>query len=258
MFKLLITNTLTKLYLKKTYFIFIFSWLLNVSLHGASTQSSITYDSVIIKTQMPTKAQEQKVFSRVNLDFAKKVENKDQDSLWDRFWNWLTDLIFGNSSEDFKQNIVTVFLWALAIAGIIIVIWLLTRTEFTSFLRGNIKNTAFDFSDVEEDIASIDFSVRIKKAVDIKEYRLAIRWYYLKQLNTLNDYKIIAYEPFKTNIDYGFELSKSPYQQAFKGISHIYDYVWYGKYDITLINYEKLEKQFIAFENNFTTESQRK
>ena len=223
--------------------------LLHVDSYSALTKSSITYDSVIVKTVLPTKAQEKKIFSQVNLDFAKKVENKDQDSLWDRFWNWLTDLIFGNSSEHSKQNMFTFFLWTLAIVGIIIVIWLLTRTEFTSFLRGNTKNTAFDFSDVEEDISSIDFSVRIKKAVDDKDYRLAIRWCYLKQLNTLNDHKIIAYEPFKTNIDYGFELSKSPHQSAFKGISHIYDYVWYGKYDIGLMDYEKLEKQFLTFEN---------
>ena len=151
---------------------------MSLKLWSASQTQAITYDSVIVKTVIPTKALEQKVFSQVNLDFAKKVENKDQDSLWDRFWNWLTDLIFGNSSEDSKKNMFTVFLWTLAIAGIIIIVWLLTRTEFTSFLRGNTKATAFDFSDVEEDISAIDFSVRIKKAVDDTDYRLAIRWYY--------------------------------------------------------------------------------
>ena len=213
----------------------------------AQTQS-VTYDSVIVKTIKPTTSQEEKVFSQVNLDFAKKVENKDQDSLWERFWNWITDLIFGNSSEDSKANMFHVFLWVLAIAGIIIIVWLLTRTEFTSFLRGNTKNTAFNFSDVEEDISSIDFNTRIKKAVDDNDYRLAIRWHYLKQLNILNETKIIHYEPFKTNIDYGFELAKSPHQQAFTDISRIYDYVWYGKYDITSVDYEKLEKQFKAFE----------
>lgn len=208
----------------------------------------MTYDSVIVKTIKPTTAQEEKVFNQVNLDFAKKIENKDQDSLWERFWNWLTDLIFGNSSEDSKANMFSIFLWSLAIAGIIIIVWLLTRTEFTSFLRGNTKNTTFNFSDVEEDISSIDFNTRIKKAVDDNDYRLAIRWHYLKQLNILNETKIIHYEPFKTNIDYGFELAKSPYQQAFTDISRIYEYVWYGKYDITIVDYEKLEKQFKAFE----------
>ncbi len=213
----------------------------------AQTQT-IKYDSVIVKTTKPTTSQEEKVFSQVNLDFAKKIENKDQDSLWDRFWNWLTDLIFGNSSEDSKANMFSIFLWALAISGIIIVIWLLTRTEFTSFLRGNTKNTAFNFSDVEEDISSIDFNTRIKKAIDEKDYRLAFRWHYLKQLNILNERKIINYEPFKTNIDYGFELAKSPYQQTFTDISRIYDYVWYGKYDITMVDYEKLENKFKSFE----------
>jgi hypothetical protein len=221
---------------------------LSLKLWCVTKTQAITYDSIIVKTIKPTKSQEEKVFSQVNLDFAKKVENKDQNSLWERFWNWITDLIFGNSSEDSKANMFSIFLWALAIAGIIIIIWLLTRTEFTSFLRGNTKNTAFNFSDVEEDISSIDFNTRIKKAVDDTDYRLAIRWHYLKQLNILNETKIIHYEPFKTNIDYGFELAKSPHQQAFKDISRIYDYVWYGKYAITIVDYEKLEKQFKAFE----------
>lgn len=78
---------------------------------------------------------------------------------------------------------------------------------------------------------------------------MAIRWYYLKQLNILNDKKIITYQPFKTNIDYMMELGKSSYQKEFKDISHIYDYVWYGKYDIALLDYEKLEKRFITFED---------
>jgi hypothetical protein len=221
---------------------------LSLKLWSVTQTQTITYDSVIVKTIKPKTSQEEKVFNQINLDFAKKVENKDQDSLWERFWNWITDLIFGNSSEESKANMFDIFLWAFAIAGIIIIIWLLTRTEFTSFLRGNAKNAAFNFSDVEEDISTIDFNTRIKKAVDDNDYRLAIRWYYLKQLNILNETKVIHYEPFKTNIDYGFELAKSPHQQAFTSISRIYDYVWYGKYDITIVDYEKLEKQFKAFE----------
>ena len=239
----------TSHYLKKAQVIFIFFLILNLRCWSIAAPSIIKYDSVIVKTVMPTTAQEKKIFSQVNLDFAKKAENKDQESLWDRFWNWITDLIFGNSSEDAKADMLNIFLWVLATAGFGVIIWLLTRTEFTNFLRGNTKNTAFNFSDVDEDISSIDFSIRIKKAVDEADYRLAIRWYYLKQLNILNDKKVINYEPFKTNIDYAMELGKSSYQKEFKGISHIYDYVWYGKYDIAWLDYEKLEKQFIAFEH---------
>ncbi len=219
-----------------------------------------TYDSVIVKTIKPTATQEEKVFSKVNLDFAKKVENKDQDSLWDwlirlweRFWDWLSTLIYGNSTDESKANLMNIFIWIIGVIGFGIIIWLLTRTEFTSFLRGNTKNTAFNFSDVEEDISSIDFNTRIKKAIDDTDYRLAIRWHYLKQLNTLNETKIIHYEPFKTNIDYGFELAKSLHQQAFTNISRIYDYVWYGKYDITIVDYEKLEQQFKTFEEKINS-----
>lgn len=209
----------------------------------------VQYDSAIVKIHLPSKSVEEKVFKEVNLDFAKKVEDKDI-GLWDRFWNWILELLFGKADYETRQNAQNVVLWVLAIAGVILIIWLLTRSEFTSFLRGNTKNTPFNFSDLEEDISSIDFNERITKAINVEDYRLAIRWLYLKQLYVLNEKKAINYQPYKTNIDYSHELLNASFLQSFKSISRIYDYVWYGEYPINIKTYQAFESEFKQFEQN--------
>ncbi len=209
----------------------------------------VEYDTVFVKTLIPAKTKEEKVFKEVNLDFAKKVEDKDIGFL-ERLWDWILKSLFGNSDYESRQNAQQIFFWFIAIAGLAVIIWLLTRTEFTSFLKGNTKKTAFSFSDVDEDISGIDFNERIRIAFQEEDYRLAIRWLYLKQLYLLNEKNHIAYQPFKTNIDYTHELSKSSLLNAFTAISRVYDYVWYGKYSITHTEYQSFENEFKQFEQS--------
>ena len=75
------------------------------------------FDTIVIKTTYPTKTQEEKVFSQVDLEFAKKIEDKDV-GLWDRFWDWLTNLIFGKCR---KESITPLrkILWSSAMATFI-------------------------------------------------------------------------------------------------------------------------------------------
>ena len=223
---------------------FIQSTLFSININGV-----IQFDSAIVKTIRPSESQEQKVFKEVNLDFAKKVENENI-GLWDRFWNWILELLVGKSDYETKQNALSIIIWILVSVGLILIIWILTRTSFINFLKGNSKNIEFNFSDIDEDILTINFNDRIKKAIDVNDFRLAIRWLYLKQLFILNQQKIINYLPFKTNIDYTFEISKTTYQTAFIEISRIYDYVWYGKYLITKIDYHNFEEKFNQFEKS--------
>jgi len=211
--------------------------------------NQVKIDTSVVKTSIPTKAQEEAVFKEVNMDFAKKVEGKEI-GLWDRFVKWILEALFGDADYESKQRAMSIFFWVIALAGITVVIWLLTRTRFTSFLKGNTKNAAFNFSDVDEDISGIDFNERVNKAFLDQDYRLAVRWLYLKQLYVLNEKKLISYQPFKTNIDYSHELSKSSLLSTFKAISRVYDYVWYGKYSITLSEYQSFENEFMQFEKS--------
>lgn len=207
----------------------------------------LRFDSAAVKTITPSAKDEKEVFSQVDLKFVKEKENSDM-GVWDRFIDWLLNLFFGKADYETKASLQKIVIWIFIIAGIAVIIWLLTRTEFTAFLKGETKQTEFSFSDMDEDISAINFNDRIDKAIADKDYRLGIRWLYVKQLYLLNQKNAITWQPYKTNIDYMQEIAKHPYQQAFTSISRIYDYVWYGQYQVTAESFFKYAEEFKQFE----------
>lgn len=208
----------------------------------------LNYDSVVVDTRKPSVEKEKAVFSEVDLDFAKKRETNDR-SLMERFADWLGNIIFGTSDHNNRRSVFTVFIWIFVIAGLILAVWIFSRSEFSTFLRGNVKNAEFNFEDIGEDLSGIDFNKRIEEATSAQDFRLAIRWLYLKQLFFLNEKALISWQPYKTNMDYMNELSKSEFKTAFKEISKVYEYVWYGEYSINQSNFTSLEQQFKKFES---------
>ena len=59
-------------------------------------------------------------------------------------------------------------------------------------------------------------------------YRLALRWCFLKSLQWLNKQDKITWQPAKTNIDYQQELNDKTLKDGFTGLSNVFEYVWYG------------------------------
>ncbi len=234
-------------YRKFIYFLIV-SIFFSSTISGNRVPAKLKYDSVIVKTQKPSAVQEQEVFKKVDLGFAKTKESADIGA-WERFLNWLAKLFFGKSGYEDRATMQTIFIWIFVVLGLILAIWLFSRSEFSAFLRGNVKTAEFNFEDIDEDISGIDFNKRIEHAKAEHDFRLAIRWLYLRQLFFLNEKAQISWQPYKTNMDYMNELSKSDFKTAFKDISKVYEYVWYGKYSITPTDFKAFEVQFRKFEN---------
>lgn len=209
---------------------------------------ALRYDSSLVKQIRPLETKERQVFDEVDLGFAKTGENTDP-GLVGRFFSWLLGKIFGNASPDSVRTIQWAFIWVLVTGGVIIAVWLFRKSEFGSFLRGNTKQAGFNFTDIDEDISQLDFGEKIRKAREDQDFRLAIRWLYLKQLFLLNEKNRIVWQPHKTNMDYAAELSSTPLKQPFRELSRIYEYAWYGDYPITENIFLKAESEFIQFEN---------
>ena len=78
------------------------------------------------------------------------------------------------------------------------------------YLKSNVRGIFYGkqgesktkFKIVEEDINKMDFEKRINDAVNNRDYRLAVRLYYLKMLKLLSDKKIIDWQINKTNSAY--------------------------------------------------------
>lgn len=102
---------------------------------------------------------------------------------------------------------------------------------------------------IEEEEINIEqnFTQKLKAAIDAKDFRLATRYYYLQTLKDLSTRKLIDFHIEKTNLDYQFEIQNVANRHAFKSISKIYDYIWYGKFNIDEDDFQKIEREFNQF-----------
>ncbi|QVY66368.1 hypothetical protein [Polaribacter sp. Q13] len=99
----------------------------------------------------------------------------------------------------------------------------------------------------DEDIHETDIEGLLQKAIHSKEYRLAIRYYYLSVLKILSSKKLIDYHKDKTNSEYLFEIEDTTTRTDFSYLSYVYSYVWYGDFPIDETNFKLAENKYQSF-----------
>jgi len=168
--------------------------------------------------------------------------------LLDRFLNWLADLLFGKVGYENINRTRTIVIWTVIVASFAIILWLLSKTQLVSLIRPKPKATSFNFTDLTEDLNTVNFEQKITDALKTEDYRLAVRWHYLKILFLLDKRQLIVFAPFKTNIDYTYELKNDTYKITYKKLSRIYEYIWYGQFDVNETGYSDDANEFKNFE----------
>ena len=99
----------------------------------------------------------------------------------------------------------------------------------------------------EQDLFSINFENETRNAVMAGNFRLAIRLWYLRTLKELTEKNLIQYGHEKTNSEYLGELYQTKYYKEFMKLTRNFEYAWYGKFELTEQMYQKVEKEFAAF-----------
>jgi hypothetical protein len=100
------------------------------------------------------------------------------------------------------------------------------------------------YEDVETDIHTTDFNTLIAQAVENTDFRLAIRYQYLNMLKKLSEAEVISYDPEKTNFEYTYEIKNPATREQFQYTSYLYNYVWYGEFDIDKAQYDQAKSSF--------------
>lgn len=248
------------MYLRKHILLYLF-FLLVVKLSADSipkinvvveipANAQLQIDSGKIETLIPSKENEEKIFADPKLKY--KNSATAEKGIIERFLEWLAEKLFGNAGFD---NVITarkIIIWSVSLLALGLLIWLLSRSELVSLIKPKPKATAFNFMDVTEDLDKINFEEKIKAALLDADYRLAIRWHYLKILFLLDKAKLIEFAAYKTNIDYRYELKSKQHQHAFIRLSYIYEHVWYGQFIIGITDYKEKETEFNNFEKELS------
>ena len=86
--------------------------------------------------------------------------------------------------------------------------------------------------------AQLFYRQELEKAIANQNYRLGVRLMYLHVLRMFSEKNIIQYKIERTNSDYLLQLFNTSYYKDFFRLTRNFEYVWYGKFDITPAAFE--------------------
>ena len=134
--------------------------------------------------------------------------------------------------------------WSLIGALVVFVIYriIVVNDLFIFYSAGKKRKRGEDSANSPSDPLVID--QQINEAVERKHYNIAVRFLYIKTLHALNDKKWIQYHTQATNNEYLKQMSQHKLNNEFRFLTRAYEYVWYGKFDIT-------EQQFALVHQSF-------
>ena len=160
-----------------------------------------------------------------------------------KFW----ESIFGiGTAKGFLYFIFKVLPYILLGILVFLLIRFFLKVNSNNLISKAKQKGTISFTEEEQIIKNEDIPALIKEAIHQKNYRLAIRYYYLQSLKQLTESDSISWQPQKTNEDYIKEIKKDHLRVDFKNVTKIYDYVWYGEFDVGAIKFEALK---LPFEN---------
>lgn len=180
-----------------------------------------------------------------------------ENTWWSDIINWFYNIlrsffewVFGVGNA---EGYLAVFLEILPYLLLALFLYLVIRFFVKSNLQGMGKNrknpNVVSLSEDEHIIKNEDIQQLIEHALADQNYRLAIRYYYLYILQLLSEREMIDWQQQKTNDDYLEELSESALKNEFGKATLLYDYVWYGEFELDQSRYEKAEVVFTSLKN---------
>jgi len=187
-------------------------------------------------------------------EFKEKYQGNDFDyditidqtlSLGDRFERWLVQILvrlFDSTPEGTGKVVGLAF----KIVGSLLILFVLFKilmhfiNKDGSFIFGRSSDSLIiEATNIDQNINSTNFKTLINKALEKNNYRLAIRYHYLQVLKHLSKKGEIEWDTEKTNYDYYREIKDEKTREEFQYISYIYDYCWYGEFEISNEDYNK-------------------
>lgn len=178
-------------------------------------------------------------------------EKAPVQSLWDRFEEWFMQWLkraFDVQDRERASTILDYTINTIAVLLILTVIFLIIKAilnkEGTWIFGGKSDRNLIRYDEIEKNLHLVDFEKLIKESIKSGEHRLSIRYYYLFLLKKMSEKQIIEWDVEKTNSDYLYEIKSPKLKANFEYLSYLYNYMWYGEFDLTLEDFEKAKKAF--------------
>lgn len=215
-------------------------------------------DSIVIPVDENSVLQERRIYENLKEkypgeEFNYETNTGESKNLLARFLKWLFQGIGDAVGIDIPYNVLQILEYIIYGLMGLLVIYLLVRIfineKFNSIFSKKAK-AIIDIDLSEQHIEVIDLDALMNAALKNKDYRLAVRYQYLKILKLLSQKEIIEWHFDKTNVDYEQEISESKLKNDFKKVSYLYEYIWYGEQIIDETGYTNASFSFTQLNNS--------
>ncbi|PWB24732.1 DUF4129 domain-containing protein [Flavobacterium sp. HTF] len=248
--------------MNKIFFVLSFLFFFSIS----NAQDDLETDTAYAETpsvkytekdiQIDSGAVEAKNFPK---NFKKKYTDSDfvyeykapEKNWWDHFKEWLASILrnlFTFKNPAAALNVVAILLKVIAVVIIVFVIYLIVKAligkEGKWIFGKDANKKTIHYSELEKNIHLLDFKKLIQESLEKGERRIAIRYYYLWLLKVMAQNHYIEWDIEKTNSDYLYEIQSPVYKEDFTYLSYLYNYIWYGEFEIDETIFKKAETRF--------------
>ena len=180
-----------------------------------------------------------------------------EDNWWTHFKQWLSDLwssfirwLLGDESVSGTGSFLIQLLPYLIVASLVgLLVWVFLKMDTGHLAFENRQNAQAFLSDDEELIKRDDIQGLIDSAIAAGNYRLAIRFYYLLALQKMSGKELINWQVQKTNHEYIYEVEDLNVRNQFRRVTDLYDYIWYGNFEVDKEAFEKAQSSFVTLTN---------
>lgn len=188
--------------------------------------------------------------SRYDSDAFNYEERTPDKSLWQRFLDWLARKLsqwFDVKDAETSANILKYVGWTLLILVALGTAYLIARILLRRegrWIFAKSADSGLRYDEMVGNIERTDFDELIRRALVDNDLRLATRYQYLRLLRELSRRGIIEFDKEKTNSEYAYEIREEALRKRFQYLSYLYNYIWYGKFDVDESTYAKTASAF--------------
>lgn len=179
---------------------------------------------------------------RNNNAFKYDMEEKPGFDFWSVFWYWVGRILRAIFSNEGPAPYIRYLIMLLVVA---FVIYKIVGGNFSRIFSKNKKikpRNGLEYNN--ENIYEENLEEKLNTAINNNLFREAIRYYYILLLKELDLHSLIKWEIGKTNRDYQRELLKNHLKDNFISLSGIFEYCWYGRFEIDEMNFTGWQNRF--------------
>ncbi len=185
-------------------------------------------------------------------EFNYNLKDGESQNLLSRLISWIIDLLQDAFGIDLPPGTIQIMEYIVYFAMVLAALYLLVKFftgENASAIFRKKATSSMSINLEEEHIAHLDLDSLVSEALTHNNYRLAIRYQYLKVLKTLAQQQLIEWDYEKTNLDYQKEIAPPNVKVLFKEVSYVYDHIWYGEKEIDEERYKAVQHSFTSLYN---------